>query len=60
MKLKRCTSDNGRHSWRHVRNFTDKRIHAGPHGTAYAFARRGEYRCDTCGDEKVGAARVTP
>lgn len=54
MKLKRCTSESGRHSWKHERNFIDKRVHVGPHGTAVAMAQRGEYRCNTCGMKKVG------
>lgn len=59
MKLKRCTSDSGRHSWRHIRNFTDKRVHVGALGTSVAFSRHGEYQCSTCGEKKVGTAAPT-
>lgn len=52
--MRKCTSLNGRHKWAHVKNFTDKRVHVGTGGTSITLARKGAYRCEVCGDTKVG------
>ncbi len=56
--MKPCTSDTGRYRWGHVKNFTDKRVHVGPHGTAITFKQAGLYRCTICGAKKAGAPRT--
>ena len=51
----KCTNQNGRHSWRHLRNTITTSI--GPQRVK--VSSRGVYACG-CGATKIGASHVTP
>ena len=59
MKLKKCTSSKGRHTWEFEGNIILKTMRQTATHITVNLSTRGKYFCATCGAKKYGASHIT-